>query len=281
MDVSVFAQMEDEDALLIIQLLQEDAEEALANTMGKGKQPGGTETDQQLALELFLEELKDAKVCATDRSMAEGIQGNTAQLQVTSQASTPLDDEATVAGDLPESSDWATSRQQEAGVQKRHCEACRDPKHSAELAKAPCGHEYCRGCLTHLFQDAMLDESLFPPRCCNQHIPLAQNRLFLDSEVAREYPKKALEFSTPNRTYCHNQHCASFIPQEQCLELVAACEACDARTCIACKGPAHGGDCPNDGQLQEVLRLAIEQGWQRCSNCWGMIELHTGCNHMT
>ncbi|KAI1764151.1 hypothetical protein GGR53DRAFT_520558 [Hypoxylon sp. FL1150] len=184
-------------------------------------------------------------------------------------------DDETAAGDQPESSAWAASRRS----RKRACEACGDMKHFAELARAPCQHEYCRECLTHLFRDAAADESLFPPRCCKQPIPLDKSQPFLDFKVAQHYRKKAVEFSSPRRVYCYV--CAAFIPPANQLNDTATCADCGFRTCISCKGARHGGDCPEDEKLQQVLQLAREEGWQRCQNCWGMVELNTGCYHMT
>ncbi|RYP54640.1 hypothetical protein DL770_010955 [Monosporascus sp. CRB-9-2] len=198
----------------------------------------------------------------------------------------------------PESSGWAASRrpppQARSGQrqqQKRNCVACGESKHFAELARAPCRHEYCGECLSRLFEGATVDETLFPPRCCRQPIPLQQNLVFLDAAVAQRFRRKAVEFSTPNRTYCHNRRCRAFVPpsryvrddgDKRGIAVAARCGECGARTCTECKGAAHGGgDCPNDVQLQQVIQLAREQGWQRCQNCWGMVELNMGCNHMT
>ncbi|KAK8121487.1 hypothetical protein PG999_005607 [Apiospora kogelbergensis] len=201
-----------------------------------------------------------------------------------------IDSDADAAHDLneqdmglqAESSSWAASRAPQ-NKPKRRCVACGDQKHFAEMAKAPCEHEYCRACLEHLFRDAMIDESFFPPRCCKQPIPLDKNQIFLVAEVARQFREKALEFSTPNRTYCHDPKCAAFIPPTNYdkAEAIATCDTCEGRTCMNCKKAQHGGDCPDDEELSQVLQLAREQGWQRCQNCWRLVELNTGCNHMT
>lgn len=180
----------------------------------------------------------------------------------------------------PESSAVAASHQPKVRVQKRDCVACGDTKDPVDLSKAPCEHEYCGDCLTHLFQDAMDTEFLFPPQCCKHPIPFEENRHFLDAEVARKFPEKELEYSTSNRTYCHNPLCVSFIPQNRHEDSVAVCGECDARTCIACKRASHDGDCPDDAELQEVLRMAEAQGWQRCTNCRNLVELNRGCNHV-
>ncbi|KAI0133238.1 hypothetical protein F4776DRAFT_655127 [Hypoxylon sp. NC0597] len=306
--------MSDEDVALVIRLMQEDAEAALSSSMRKGKQVEGSETDGQVALNLFLAELQTAETTFNDRQMARSIlqavqtDGDAiiqcqqeeevaradhamsvalsrGQILTRAPEASQIDPTAVPSDefieklshiyntgvnqdgsdevpDQPESSSWAASRQPSRG---RPCEACGDEKHFAQLARAPCQHEYCGPCLTRIFQNATNDESLFPPRCCRQPIPLAESRVFLNAKVAEEFRQKALEYSTPRRTYCHNGGCNKFIPQ----------------TCMTCKGASHNNDCPNDEQLQQVLQLAQEQHWQRCQNCWALVELNFGCNHMT
>lgn len=268
-----------EDIALIIQLLREDADGALsaANAKAKGKQPAGTETDTQIALRLYLEDLQKAETSATDKRMSRSLQqavtsdsnallqsqreeqiaqdgrgpsltlGNgegrdEARAPSTEQHAleAPTDkidedlvkklsyldvagpegkykidesengDEESVVGVQPESDAWATSRPSKAILPMRQCTAC--VEHFNELAQAPCEHEYCRECLSRLFQDSMIDETLFPPQCCRIPIPFDENRALLRAEIAQQFPKKALEFSTPNRTYCCNRDCAAFIP---------------------------------------------------------------------
>ncbi|GAO13734.1 hypothetical protein UVI_02018310 [Ustilaginoidea virens] len=342
MAAASLTQGDDADLAHIIQLQLEEVEQAIRAAAGKGKQPAGSQTDQQLSLDLFLRELQDTQNFAADCRMARSMQravlddgdalaqsqseeraaedqkasvslGN-GEIEPSRAASSPeslaeddeflqklaciyitgidhgknddgkyADDETeteTETDHQPESSAWAIRRRQKRR-RRQQCEACTEPKHFAELAAAPCGHKYCRQCLTHLFHDAMIDESLFPPRCCKQPIPLEKNRLFLDAVVVQQFRNKALEFSTPRRTYCYNPGCATFIPPANHKNDVAACDGCGCHTCITCKKASHRGDCPDDEQLGQTLQLARERGWQRCQNCWGMVELNTGCNHMT
>lgn len=163
----------------------------------------------------------------------------------------------------------------------RRCEACRDEHKFFDVARAPCNHEYCRGCLQELFEASLIDETLFPPRCCRQPISMERVRLFLPSKTVKEFAKKRIEFETPNRTYCSAARCSIFIPPAQIDNGIGACQECGTRTCITCKGGAHGGDCPEDVALQEVLAQAAENGWQRCYSCWRLVELERGCYHMT
>ncbi|KAI0113712.1 hypothetical protein GGR51DRAFT_546919 [Nemania sp. FL0031] len=180
----------------------------------------------------------------------------------------------------PESSSWAASRKPKK-TQRRPCVACRNVKHFIDLARAPCMHEYCRECLASLFQHAISDESLFPPRCCRQTIPVDANRLFLSSDLVQQFKKKSIEWSTSNRTYCHRSSCSTFIPLWMIQNGVARCPKCQIQTCITCKGPMHGGDCPSDTELQMVLQIARKERWQRCQKCFTMVELNHGCFHIT
>ncbi|KAH8156640.1 hypothetical protein CIB48_g11610 [Xylaria polymorpha] len=179
-----------------------------------------------------------------------------------------------------ESSSWAASRKPKT-IPQRPCTACGDMKHFVDLARAPCRHEYCRECLDNLFQTAMLDESLFPPRCCRQAIPVDANRLFLSGDLVQQFKKKSIELSTLNRIYCHRPTCSTFIPPSTIKDGVARCPKCRFHTCITCKGATHRGDCPADAALQQVLQVAREERWQRCPQCSTMIELNTGCFHIT
>jgi len=72
----------------------------------------------------------------------------------------------------PESSAWGASRAGKSKQKLGHCVACGDTKDFFDVARVPCDHEYCRECLASLFQASMKDESLFPPRCDGQPIPL-------------------------------------------------------------------------------------------------------------
>ncbi|KAI1266436.1 hypothetical protein F5Y18DRAFT_416309 [Xylariaceae sp. FL1019] len=192
-----------------------------------------------------------------------------------------ISDTDTIVPNQPESSSWAATRKSKRSSQRRKCLACCNIKHFTDLARVPCGHEYCRDCLQHLFRDAMTDESLFPPRCCRQSIPVETNRLFLPAGLIHQFKAKSVEFSTPNRTYCHRPTCSMFIPLQNIDEGVAQCGSCGERSCSTCKGAAHQGDCPFDQELHRVLQIARQERWQRCPKCYTMIQLEFGCFHMT
>ncbi len=183
-----------------------------------------------------------------------------------------------------EGSAWSASRGKRPGDERlnKRCEACREVKKYFDVIAGPCHHKYIRDCLRELFSAALTDESLFPPRCCRQAIPLNSVGVFLTRELKDQFEAKKVEFSTPNRTYCCRPACSAFVGGDAIENEIATCSECYTQTCTVCKSQAHiGTECPNDTALQAVIDLANEQHWQRCYSCRRMVELEIGCNHMT
>ncbi|KAF5876302.1 putative ibr finger domain protein [Botrytis fragariae] len=180
----------------------------------------------------------------------------------------------------PESSSWAAMREREKALDRR-CTACQELIRCSDIARVPCNHEYCRDCLQDLFRTSMVDDSLFPPRCCRQPITSETVRIFLTDKLILLYEQKKIEFDTPNRTYCSNPLCSVFIQPESIINEQATCLDCSTITCTLCKATAHRGDCPADTALQQLLHTANENGWQRCYFCHRLVELDIGCNHIT
>lgn len=164
---------------------------------------------------------------------------------------------------------------------QKQCVACREDRPKYDTLEAPCTHCYCRSCISNLFEGAMRDESLFPPRCCREAITLDSVKAVLDESLVSRFASKAVELGTPNRTYCPRPTCLTFIPPEAISEEVATCATCGDKACTICKKSAHDGDCPEDESLQSLLTIAAANGWQRCYNCGRMVELTLGCNHIT
>ena len=161
------------------------------------------------------------------------------------------------------------------------CEACGDTKPFYEIISGPCGHEYCRECIIALFESCMSDESLFPPRCCRQVIPVAIAAVFMSRDLRERFAEKAIEYNTENRVYCSNGSCSKFIQPDNIRDAAAICSSCRAQTCIHCKTASHPGDCEHDPALAQLLTLANAEGWQRCFRCGRIVDLDVGCNHMT
>ena len=160
-----------------------------------------------------------------------------------------------------------------------HCAACDEDKPWDDVLIAPCSHGYCRQCILGLFEASTSDESLFPPKCCRQQIPVDPG--FLPHELITIVHAKSIEFSDHNRTYCYRETCSTYIPPQHISGDKGICPGCHHQTCTLCKRDTHTGDCPNDPALQSLMALAAETGWRQCYSCHRMVELSTGCNHIT
>lgn len=244
---------------------------------------------------------------ASDRAMALQLSGrNPASVKQNAQPEDPMnkellaklealwvgvaDDKDGDGGSEPqaESSAWAASRRTGLSMSQKKtstCVACNDNFHDFETLKCRgCTHEYCRECLSSLFRASLTDETLFPPRCCGNPIPVDASRGFIGYQIIGQFEAKRIEFETPadKRTYCHVPTCSTFIPAAAAKNNVATCVRCDARTCAVCKKAAHANsDCPDDSSTQALLDLARAEGWQKCCSCSRLVELNTGCNHIS
>jgi len=161
---------------------------------------------------------------------------------------------------------------------------CLDPIFGAEF-RAPCGHFYDINCITNLFQAATRQESLYPPRCCCQIIPLPHVQKHLTQPLLAEFKLKAREFGTMKRVYCAAPACSRFLgPLSEVSFKTYACPSpiCTTVTCGRCrtKYEKSGHKCTSDAETESVLTLSRASGWSRCPGCTQMIELEAGCNHI-
>ena len=172
------------------------------------------------------------------------------------------------------------------------CVICQDPIHGTEV-RAPCGHHYDPGCMLDLFRSAITDESLFPPRCCRQNIPLYSVRPLLSAEIVEQFTEKQRELSTFRRVYCSNPRCSRFLgPVTQgwaTRPLSCPASGCGARTCSGCRRSLPTKiswnnilhDCRVDDADSRVIDMGRAAQWAQCPSCDQMIELAYGCFHIT
>ncbi|OAX38150.1 hypothetical protein K503DRAFT_183938 [Rhizopogon vinicolor AM-OR11-026] len=166
------------------------------------------------------------------------------------------------------------------------CVICQDPIFKPEV-RAPCGHFYDISCITDLFQAAARDESLYPPRCCRQIIPLPRVQPHLTQALLTEFELKGREFGTLKRVYCASPSCSRFLGPlyEGFFAKIFTCPSptCITTTCGKCRAryEGRGHQCAADAETEQVLSLSRASGWSRCPGCAQMIELDTGCFHMT
>ena len=128
-----------------------------------------------------------------------------------------------------------------------------------------------------------------PPRCCIQPIPGSIVKAILTKEEQQEFLKAVTQFSTPweSRIFCPNRACGEFIPPRKNPDpkhpFEVMCRQCRRQVCIMCKRSAHtlGQDCPDDWELDTVLKIGEKSGWRRCYKCRNLVELSVGCSHIT
>ena len=137
-------------------------------------------------------------------------------------------------------------------------------------------------CIVSLVELFTRDETLFPLRCCQDPIPVAEVLPTLSLELSALFQQKNAEFSifAGDRLYCSNPNCCTFLGSSEGRLSVSAikCPHCHVNTCPRCKDPAHPGEGCGVGALQA---LAISEEWQTCPGCNTVVELNLGCNHIT
>lgn len=159
------------------------------------------------------------------------------------------------------------------------CAFCRESIDGPQIL-VPCGHFWDVECLVDLFRAATVDETLFPPRCCQQPILLDIVQHYLGAEMLVTFNRISIEFSTIDRVYCHRPTCSAFICPATETPSTQICPKCFEQTCGRCKEQAHhGASCTIDDA--PILAMAKEEGWARCPGCKHLVELTIGCYHIT
>ncbi|KAI0728642.1 hypothetical protein C8Q72DRAFT_367978 [Fomitopsis betulina] len=163
-----------------------------------------------------------------------------------------------------------------AKSKKETCAFCRE-QINGTVVRAPCEHCWDTDWLADLFRAATTDESLFPPRCCQQPFVLKDVQHHLGKELLETFNTIAVESGTANRVYCYRPTCSAFICPATETSTPKLCPACLAQTCGCCKKRTHiGTPCATDDA--PILALAEQEGWARCKH---LVELTQGCYHIT
>ncbi|OJD10832.1 hypothetical protein AJ78_08260 [Emergomyces pasteurianus Ep9510] len=161
------------------------------------------------------------------------------------------------------------------------CTSCMESKVFFDIFEASCSHYYCQECIRSLYEQSFSDETLFPPRCCRQPISLSHARGFLGKELVQRFQEKLVEHNDPNRTYCSNPVCSIYLRPDIFELNIGKCSACEHSTCLLCKKSAHSGNCVDEKLEQAFLDLVRTEEWQQCFKCRSVVELRTGCYHIT
>lgn len=166
------------------------------------------------------------------------------------------------------------------------CASCFEDIPGSESASLACQHSYCSSCFLQLVKTAMKNENFFPPKCCLQEIPRATIRAQMPVKDFAQFDEKAQEYAVPtgSRWYCSSPQCGKWIKTgKRPRSATLVCPHCRFSMCTSCRGPKHSLTeyCPEDRGLGATLREAEREGWRRCYNCRSMVELATGCRHIT
>jgi hypothetical protein len=172
------------------------------------------------------------------------------------------------------------------GEAQSQCVACLTVHHDAKLL--PCGHYLCTADLGRMCRAALKDNSMIPPACCEQKLPVEVMRLVLNKDELFQICQRVSEKAVANKMYCPNAVCSHLMNLDQLLcfrsseSSVMACVSCEQPICILCKSFAHDGECQHvdPGDLQ-LIELAALEGWKRCKSCYTFVSLKHGCNHIT
>ena len=263
----VLGNADEDTAALILKLASEDAESAVNHTAT------AADADFQYARSLWSQELKEYQEIRDPGTATDGV------------------DAVDISDDIPETlyatpattryATPATAPEAGTGIVRFQCVICEDQFGADDCCQVPCEHYYCDSCLNDLFRVAMTDEQAYPPRCCRTTVPFEDVQHFLDRKLATQFAAKKPELDDKKPTYCHVPTCSAYIGEAFKDLYVAVCPSCTTKTCLLCHQAEHEGDCAEDEAVEETLKLAESEGWQRCPGCERIVELHIGCNHMT
>ncbi|KAG9759109.1 hypothetical protein KCU73_g3553, partial [Aureobasidium melanogenum] len=251
--------VDSETAALILQLQRDDIEAALSQG----------DAHENVALQLQMQQLNLVETAHNDYTIAQSISRAvfddrdllTEELSAEQQAmrDRQLAQRLPQGADIPLDDSTLTDNSED-DVNHRElsitCVACTNTFPWFDILETPCSHHYCVECLSELFDLSMKDETLYPPRCCRQTIPLDDAKLVLHPKLVRDFQQKSIELDAKDRTYYYDPRCSTFIPAEHIIEDVASCPDCGKRTCVICKAAAHRGDCPRDEDLHQLLQAA-------------------------
>lgn len=110
------------------------------------------------------------------------------------------------------------------------CTSCLEDCPRENVFKATCDHLYCLDCVKDLVTLAMIDEGLFPPRCCHTPFPNALVQALLPHEDRQKFQLKAEEHATTDRLYCSRMTCSRFLGSATDTKIAVQCPDCHSET---------------------------------------------------
>ncbi|XP_047983265.1 E3 ubiquitin-protein ligase RSL1-like [Salvia hispanica] len=209
-----------------------------------------------------------------------------------------------------EAIDAQVNRAAEASSSNNPKEACviclEDSNINQIFSIDDCLHRYCFSCMKQHVEMKLLHGLL--PTCphegCKSELKIDSCRTFLTPRLIDIMSQRMKEASIPvtEKVYCPYPKCSALMSKSEALEhskpaIVGAersgarkCLKCNNHFCINCKVPWHNNSTctqyklcnPHPPQEEAKLKnLAATNLWRQCVKCNYMIELATGCYHMT
>lgn len=161
------------------------------------------------------------------------------------------------------------------------CTVCTSEIALSQLIGLRCGSLYCKDCLTKVFENAMKDETAYPPSCCGgEEIPIKLATKHLPKSLITRFKARKLELTTRNKTYCYQPICSAFIAPHSIHNGQAICQTCRSVTCNKCRKRFHFGPCVQTEDEAAFFELIRSTRWKRCPACRRMVEKNDGCNHI-
>lgn len=170
-----------------------------------------------------------------------------------------------------------------------------------------CLHRYCFSCMKQHVEVKLLNGML--PKCphegCNSELKIETSRKFLTPKLIEIMSQRLEEASIPvtEKIYCPYPDCSALMSKSEVLEYskrtlfgiaevlgVRKCSKCENLFCINCKVPWHSNTSCLDYKRRnpyppaadaKLKTLADKNLWRQCVKCNHMIELESGCYHMT
>lgn len=184
------------------------------------------------------------------------------------------------------------------------CCLCKEAVLVSQTLRLPCElekHWACYECIPMFFEQALVCEHSYPPRCCLDANPLQIEdfeHVLAKSHPAlpQKYREKADEYQTflPFRRYCANDFCRKFLSTDHYIHRTwenkvvptrAMCTDCNSITCIACASLLPGSWQPHTCQpIPASLDIDYDMDGNRqkfCPYCGIPVGIEDGCNHMT
>ncbi|KAL6979291.1 RBR-type E3 ubiquitin transferase [Sarracenia purpurea var. burkii] len=169
-----------------------------------------------------------------------------------------------------------------------------------------CLHRYCFSCMKQHVEVKLLHGMV--PKCphegCTSELKIGSCQKFLTPKLIEIMKQRMKEASIPvtEKVYCPYPRCSALMSSREILEYskntfvgaeqsgVRKCTKCLGLFCINCKVPWHINMSCSEYKRKnpyppaddaKLKTLAERNLWRQCVKCKHMIELDTGCYHMT